>query len=359
MIDLDACLESCHITKIVGNDENKKDIYEKYVHSMKLLEQLDSLFADKHYVFKGGTSLLLLFKSSSRFSIDIDICMNESEFENVDALESFFKENIKPPFIDVSRDKKRSSHGGRDIKATHYRFFYNPRYKTKENYVLLDVSFQNNSINGKKCLIDNPSVIQIGDPLSVNTIEINDLLGDKLTAFAPNTIGVKYTSKDQFGRPKCTEIIKQLYDCAFLSHHFTDLDRVAFIYKELGNYQIEYEKNKGLKLRDCLLDTIRTCELILSGGYGDKNSYQLLMDGVRNFNDYKVNDPISIIDVQTFALSIDIIMCKILKKLYPSTKFEDKLDYQIRTGIKEKELSLIASKEQLDEFFKNCLISLK
>lgn len=48
MIDLNACLESRHVTKIVGNDENRKDIYEKYVHSMKLLEQLDTLLIGKH-----------------------------------------------------------------------------------------------------------------------------------------------------------------------------------------------------------------------------------------------------------------------------------------------------------------------
>lgn len=122
MIDLNASLDDRHVTKIVGKDENKKDIYEKFVHSMKLLEQLDNLLKGKHYVFKGGTSLLVLFDSSSRFSIDIDICMEENEYENKDILESVFKENLNPPFIDVVRDKERNSHGGRDIKATHYRF---------------------------------------------------------------------------------------------------------------------------------------------------------------------------------------------------------------------------------------------
>ncbi|MDD7715501.1 MAG: nucleotidyl transferase AbiEii/AbiGii toxin family protein [Mollicutes bacterium] len=358
MIDLMACLEDKHVNYVVGKDENKKDIYEKFVHSLKLLEQLDSLLANKHYVFKGGTSLLLLFESASRFSIDIDICMEESEFENKDALELFFKENIKPPFIDVTRDKDRNSHGGRDIKATHYRFFYNPKYKSKENFVLLDVTFQNNSINGNKHPITHPSVIQVGEPFSVKAIDIDDLLGDKLTAFAPNTIGVKYTAKNQFGRPKSTEIIKQLYDCAYLANHYSDLDRVTYIYKELGNLQIKYEKNKGLDLRCCLKDTIRTCELLLSGGYGDKNSYKLLTDGIRNFNDYKINGSVSIVDVQASAMIVDIIASKILKKLYPLIKIESKLDYLIRTGIKEKEIKLIASKSQLDEFFTNCLLSL-
>ena len=140
MIDLNACLDPRHVTKIVDNDENKKDVYEKYVHSMMLLEQLETLLADKHYIFKGGTSLLLLFESAARFSIDIDICMDESEFDNKDALEILFRKNIKAPFVDVVRDKNRTRHGGRDIKATHYRFFYNPKFRTKENYVLLDAS---------------------------------------------------------------------------------------------------------------------------------------------------------------------------------------------------------------------------
>ncbi len=235
-------------------------------------------------------------------------------------------------------------------------FFYSPKYKTKENYVLLDITFQNNSIMGKKQSVKNPFVIQSGEPMSVSTICIDDLLGDKLTAFAPNTIGVKYSSKDQFGRPKCTEIIKQLYDCAYLSNHYSDIDRVAFIYKELATLQIKYEKNKAIDIKSCLNDTIRTCELLLSGGYGNKDNYKMLMDGVRNFNDYKTNGPISAADIQSFAVSVDIVASKILKKLYPSTKFESKLDYLIRTGIKEKELVLIISKEKLNEFFNNCLI---
>ncbi|MBQ7995950.1 MAG: nucleotidyl transferase AbiEii/AbiGii toxin family protein [Bacilli bacterium] len=359
MIDLNASLDLLHVNKIVGKDENKIDIYEKFVHSLKLLEQLDFLLDGKHYVFKGGTSLLLLFDSPSRFSIDIDICMDEKEYENKDVLEMIFKERIKPPFIDVIRDKNRNSHGGRNIKATHYRFFYNQKYKTNENYVLLDVTFQNNSIKGKRLSIDNDSVIQTGEPLSVNTIEINDLLGDKLTAFAPNTIGVKYSAKDHFGRPKCTEIIKQLYDCAYLSNYCSDLDRVGFIYKELGTLQIKYEKNKGMDLKSCLRDTIRTCEVLISGGYGNKDNYKMLMDGVRNFNDYKLDNPVTVADIQSFAVSVDIIASKILKMLYPSTRFESKLDYLARTGVKEKALALLIGKEKLDEFFNNCLISLE
>ena len=359
MIDINACLEPHHVRKIVGDDENKIDIYEKFIYSMKLLEQLDTVLVNRPYIFKGGTSLLLLSNRPSRFSIDIDICMDEEEYENIDELELLFKNNIDFPFIDVIRDRNRKAHGGRNIKAAHFRFFYNSKYETRENYVLLDVTFQNNSLSGKKINVDSPMVIQAGKLLTVNTIEIDDLLGDKLTAFAPNTIGVKYTSKNQFNRPKCTEIIKQLYDCAYLSTQYTNLERVSFIYKEIGGRQIEYESNKNLNIHTCLLDTIKTCELLLSGGYNDKKSYKLLTEGLRSFNDYIIGEPINVIDIKSFALSVNIIACKILKKLYPLTKSESKLDYQIRTGIKNKELNLLANKEQLDEFFNNCLITIK
>ena len=55
----------------------------------------------------------------------------------------------------------------------------------------------------------------------------------------------------------------------------------------------------------------------------------------------------------------DSEIISLAKELYPSIKMESKLDYFVRTGIKEKELALIANKTQIDEFLNNCLISLK
>lgn len=195
MININQTLDKLHIQKIVGSDEYKIDIFEKYVYSMLLLAQLDILLSKKEYVFKGGTSLLVLFDSSLRFSIDVDICMKENEHDNLASLEESFKKNLRPPFTKVELDKDIRSHGGRNIKAAHFYFYYIPKYKTQEQFVLLDIVFQNNSINSQPIKIDSPYLIQNGDALFVNTITVDDLLGDKLTAFAPTTIGVKYTSK--------------------------------------------------------------------------------------------------------------------------------------------------------------------
>lgn len=357
MIDIKTCLQQKYVEKIVGKDENKQSIYEKYVYSMSLLEQLDSLLANKRYVFKGGTSLLLLFKTSSRFSIDVDICMDEDEYDNRD-LEQLFKDRIRPPFISVERDVDRN-HGGKNIKAAHYLFSYASKYSSDESYILLDVVFQNSVIDGQPIPIDNPLLIQNGNPGNVNTILVDDLLGDKLTAFAPNTIGVKYGAKNQYGRPKSTEIIKQLYDCAFLCHEYKELERVKTIYENIADYQIKCENDNQLSVSKCLEDTIHTCELILSNGVGNKTSYELLIAGMRGFNNYKNGDLITIVDLQKYALIVDIVASMLLKRINPNTRFENKLDYFIRTGIKEKELRLLADVDTLNSFYNNCLIAFK
>ena len=350
MIDLDKTLSIYNITKVVGNDKGKIIIFEKYVYSLLLLEQLNKLLEGYHYVFKGGTSILLLIQTSSRFSIDIDLSTDESLYDKRDELEKRFKSSIKPPFTNVTRDSDGRSHGGRMIKAAHYRLFYNSKYDTNENYVLLDIVFQTNSLRSKPVIIDNPVVIQDGEPLTVNTIEIDDLLGDKLTAFAPNTIGVKYTSKNKYGRAKSCEIIKQLFDCAFLTKYMSDYIRVSEVYLEICNYQIKCENNNQLTISKCLVDTLRTCETILSNGKTNKENYALLLEGMRSFNDYKIGKPLTIIDLQKCALAVGILAGRLLNKYNPSIAHENKLDYLLRTGIKEKELQLIATKEEMTDF---------
>ena len=43
MIDYKTSLDKQNVIKIVGNDHNKQSIYERFVYSMVLLDQLDSL----------------------------------------------------------------------------------------------------------------------------------------------------------------------------------------------------------------------------------------------------------------------------------------------------------------------------
>ena len=351
MIDLLKTLEKKNVEKIVGRQNGKKSIFTKFVYSFLLLEQLNTILEGKHYVFKGGTSLLLLFQESSRFSIDIDISMEEEQYQYRDELTNIFKSKIRYPFTNVTRDSDGRIHGGRNIKASHYRFYYKTDYEVDENYVLLDVVFQNIQFSSKAIKVDSPYIIQNGEPAIVNTIDPNDLLGDKLTAFAPNTIGVKYTAKNQFGRPKSCEIIKQMFDCSFIINKISKIneERVARIYNDVGNYQIIGESNKQLTISRCLFDTLKTCEMILSKGSTDKEKYNVLINGLISFNDYKIGESVTLIDLQRYAINISLLVGHLMGTLSPSVNHENKIDYLVRTGIKEKELLLLDSKERIDE----------
>lgn len=61
------------------------------------------------------------------------------------------------------------------------------------NKVLLDILFEDNLYSDIERLPINPSILPtINEPVPVLVPSVEDLLGDKLTAFAPNTTGVPY-----------------------------------------------------------------------------------------------------------------------------------------------------------------------
>lgn len=72
---LKECFTDSFIESRAGTNIHKKRIYEKVVHAFYLLEKLSN--ENIEFVFKGGTSLMLLINELNRFSVDIDILMNK------------------------------------------------------------------------------------------------------------------------------------------------------------------------------------------------------------------------------------------------------------------------------------------
>ena len=60
-----------HINKIKGNTRVDPSLLERSIFAMGLLEALAR--TELPFVFKGGTSLMLLLDSPKRLSVDIDI----------------------------------------------------------------------------------------------------------------------------------------------------------------------------------------------------------------------------------------------------------------------------------------------
>lgn len=77
MVNLDdkkECFTNEFIEERAGTNIHRKRTYEKVVHAFNLLERLARENID--FIFKGGTSLMLLLNEFNRFSVDIDILMD-------------------------------------------------------------------------------------------------------------------------------------------------------------------------------------------------------------------------------------------------------------------------------------------
>lgn len=101
--------------------------------------------------------------------------------------------------------------------------------------------------------------------------DMSSLMGDKLTAFAPNTIGILYTKE------RHTEIMKQLFDLGFLFQHLIDLGHLRKSYISTATTEIS-NRELNITWQDTLQDSFDTCLLITNRN--DKNeNFIWLLDG--------------------------------------------------------------------------------
>lgn len=249
-----------------------KILVEKVIRALLLLEGLAK--QNLSFVFKGGTALMLHFNSTKRLSIDIDIIL-PSEPENLESIleaivegEGFLRKEIQHR----STDSK--------IKKEHYKFFYMPLHKTNkdEEYVLLDILFE--EVNYEKLVslpIKSDFVPIIDQPLNVNIPSLEDILGDKLTAFAPNTTGIPYFKKDD---NMSMEIIKQLYDIGNLFDVATDIKTIKTTFYRFAKTEITYRNSEEINENDVLQDIYETSLCIATRGADGKGNFEELLNGI-------------------------------------------------------------------------------
>lgn len=254
-----------------------KILAEKVIRALLLLEGL--VKQKLSFVFKGGTALMLHFNSTKRLSIDIDIILpNDSDSYRNKDLESVLNAIIKEQGFLRKELQHRSTSS--KIKKEHYKFFYTPLHKTNkdEEYVLLDILFEEvNYVNLISLPIQSDFVPIIDKPLSVNVPSLEDILGDKLTAFAPNTTGIPYFKKDD---SMSMEIIKQLYDIGNLFDTVNDLDTIKTTFYLFAKTEIDYRNSEGVDENDVLEDIYQTALCIVSRGTDGKGNFEELQNGI-------------------------------------------------------------------------------
>lgn len=247
-----------------------KIIVEKVIRAFSLLESL--IAQGCPLVFKGGTSLMLHFDSSKRLSIDIDIvCPPGTD------IQPYLDRAKEYEFFDYELVERITPH---NVPKSHSKFFYNVTYKTNAEvgHILLDVLFEDNhyhQIESKS--IDSPFLLHEGEILAVSLPSIEDLLGDKLTAFAPHTTGIPYMK----GEKDCSmEIIKQLYDIASLFDKVENLAITAATFDKYAKVEMKYRNIDSDDTNLVLDDIFNTALCIALRGQERKDEFDRLQRGI-------------------------------------------------------------------------------
>ncbi|MBK9938436.1 MAG: nucleotidyl transferase AbiEii/AbiGii toxin family protein [Chitinophagaceae bacterium] len=258
------------------NNKADKILVEKVIRALLLLEGLSA--SGINFIFKGGTALMLMQGSTKRLSIDIDIIIPIKE----DFEQAFAKIVKDKSFTRVELQERQASS---NIEKAHYKFFYEPAYRTArgEEYVMLDILHEKPQYQQLASQnIDSTFVFQNGKPLQVQVPGFDDLLGDKLTAFAPNTTGIPY---EKGGHSRAMEIIKQLYDIGNLVEQATNPVAITTTFHAFANTELGYrniEADTELVLDD-IFDTALT--ISTKGQLGNGN-IEALKQGIGQLKQY-------------------------------------------------------------------------
>ncbi len=263
-----------YISKLRERTGDDPLMIERTLFAFGLLEAIKSV--DMPFVFKGGTSLMLLLDRPRRFSTDIDIVVEAGT--DIDS----YIEKAKTifPFFDKEEDVRK---GKNNIEKRHFRFKYLSPSSGKEVVVILDVLFEERQYpNTVFKPIKNDLLLTEGEDLIVEIPDMESILGDKLSAFAPHTTGIK------FGQDKELEIIKQLFDCAILFDAIKDIGIVRDSYNKVVHSEMSY---RGLtcSTEEVLKDTIRGCLCIATRGDSNPDDFRYYIDGIGRIRNHIIN----------------------------------------------------------------------
>jgi len=114
-------------------------LLEKTIGALFLVESLVNTGLE--FIFKGGTSLVLILDQIKRFSVDVDIITEES----VEKVENIINEIIKNQNLFTRVEENiRENAASKRMELLHYKFFFNSITDNSEKYILLDVAFERN-----------------------------------------------------------------------------------------------------------------------------------------------------------------------------------------------------------------------
>ena len=167
------------------------------------------------------------------------------------------------------------------IDKAHYKFFYTPLHKTSkdEEYVLLDILFEAVRYQKLENIEIKSSFVPEKDaPLTVKSPCLEDITGDKLTAFAPNTTGIPYFKGED---SMSMEIIKQLYDIGNLANNVSEIETIKSTFKTFALTELSYRELDKLTEQDVIEDIYQTALCVVTRGADGKGNFNELQNGIQ------------------------------------------------------------------------------
>ncbi|NQU34861.1 MAG: nucleotidyl transferase AbiEii/AbiGii toxin family protein [Bacteroidetes bacterium] len=248
-------------------------IIEKVVRALLLLETLKVFKLD--FIFKGGTSLMLMIQEPRRFSIDIDIIIEDKE----QAIETVLDKVVSATDFIKWEEQKRKAKS--TIEKRHFKLFYTPitEQDGDSNNILLDIVFEENPyVATQETDVSHFLLLEDGDTIKVTTPTLGAILGDKLTAYGPATTGVPLT------KPK--EVLKQIYDVASILDRIPTLDGVRENFINVAKGELAY---KGLDPNNfqLIIEDIISCSYnFCCYGRVDMDTFKVMQTGVTQLTSF-------------------------------------------------------------------------
>lgn len=277
-------------------------LVEKAIRALSLLESL--VRSGCPFIFKGGTALMLHLDTSRRLSIDVDIVCPPG----TDITQYLGKFGQEYGFTGAEEIERISRTG---VPKSHAEYHYAVTYPSGHptDKILLDVLYEDIHYNQVVYLpIASPMLIQDGDPVTVPCPSLADMLGDKLTAFAPHTTGIPFFKHED---PFFMEIMKQLYDISSILDRIDDLSAVRKTYAEIVPIELGYRKLDHLTQADVLNDTYQSAMNICLRGALDRTEFSYYADGARRVNSFIIpesyNADVAIRDAAKVAYLVRLI----------------------------------------------------
>jgi hypothetical protein len=311
----ESCTSNEWISEIAKTHKADKGLVQKLIRALILLEGLSE--SNLKFVFKGGTALMLMLNSTKRLSIDIDIIISEKA-ANLDELLSEIA--LKKGFIRVE-EKHRNANSG--IEKAHYKFYYpNSLRENDEEFILLDILFEDNHYNK---LISTPIqssfITHEGEIIETITPDFNNIMGDKLTAFAPNTTGIPY---EKSGRTMGQEIIKQLYDIGNIFEKIDDVAIVKTVFTDFALIELKY-RNMGKDVNIVMDDIVGNCLSISLRQQVANTNYEVMQLGLRQIANYIFSERY-LIEKAIVHASRTAYLIALIKTETAIERFDNKID---------------------------------